>query len=53
MRTGLFFFEMADSTDIPAASEPLFMGLQAEIEFAPVMNLEEMQAGVANAMANR
>jgi hypothetical protein len=52
-RTGLFFFEMADSTDIPSAAEPLFMGLQAEIELAPVMNAQEMQAGVGKAMANR
>lgn len=51
MRTGLIFFEMEDSTDIPSAAEPLFMGLQAEIEMSPVMNVEEMQAGVGKAMA--
>lgn len=51
MRTALIFFEMDDATDIPSASEPFFMALQAEIELSPVMNVQEMQAGVGKAMA--
>jgi hypothetical protein len=50
MRTGLIFFDMNDSSDIPPAAEPFFMGLNAEITFSPVMNAEEMQAGVGKAM---
>jgi hypothetical protein len=50
MRTGLIFFEMADSSDIPSAAEPFFMGLDAKITLSPVMNAEEMRAGVGKAM---
>jgi hypothetical protein len=50
MRTGLIFFDMADSSGIPPAAEPFFMGLDARITFAPVMNADEMRAGVAKAM---
>jgi hypothetical protein len=50
MRTGLIFFEMADSSDIPPAAEPFFMGLRANITFAPVMNVDEMRASVGKAM---
>ena len=50
MRTALIFFDMADSTGIPPAAEPFFMGLDAKITFAPVMNADEMRAGVGKAM---
>lgn len=50
MRTALIFFDMADSSDIPQAAEPFFMGLGAKITFAPVMNVDEMRAGVGKAM---
>lgn len=46
MRTGLIFFEIADSSEIPAAAEPFFQGLDAKITFSPVMNADEMAAGV-------
>ncbi len=49
MRTGLIFFDMADSSEIPPAAEPLFMGLDAKITFAPVMNADEMRTGVGKA----
>ncbi len=49
MRTALIFFDMQDSSEIPPAAEPMFMGLDARITFSPVMNVEEMQAGVAKA----
>jgi hypothetical protein len=51
MRTALIFFEMNDSSDIPPAAEPMFMGLDARITLSPVMNAEEMQAGVEKARA--
>jgi hypothetical protein len=49
-RTALIFFEMADSSAIPPAAEPFFMGLGAEITLVPAMNVEEMRAGVGKAM---
>ena len=50
MRTALIFFEMTDSSGIPPAAEPFFLGLNARITFAPVMNADEMRAGVGKAM---
>src|ERR1700685_527243 len=50
MRTALIFFDMADSSAIPPAAEPFFLGLDARITFAPVMNADEMRAGVGKAM---
>jgi hypothetical protein len=50
MRTGLFFFDMTDSSDIPSAAEPFYMALDAQISFEPVMNSDEMAAGVGKAM---
>lgn len=50
MRTALIVFDMADSSEIPPAAEPFFMALDAEITFAPVMNADDMRAGVGKAM---
>jgi hypothetical protein len=50
MRTALFFFDMTDSSDIPSAAEPFFMAFGAQVSFAPVMNADEMAAGVGKAM---
>jgi hypothetical protein len=50
MRTALIFFDMADSSDIPPAAEPFFQGLGAKIKLSPVMNADEMAAGVGKAM---
>ena len=49
MRTALIFFEMSDSSEIPPAAEPFFMGLGANITLSPVMNAQEMQSGVTKA----
>ena len=49
LRTALIFFDMADSSEIPSAAEPFFMALDAQISFKPVMNADEMRAGVAKA----
>jgi hypothetical protein len=50
MRTAFIFFEMNDSSEIPPAAEPFFIGLGATITLSPVMNAEEMQSGVTKAM---
>ena len=50
MRTVLIVFDMADSSEIPSAAEPFFMAFDAQISFEPVMNADEMRAGVGKAM---
>ncbi len=50
MRTALIVFDMAESSDIPTAAEPFFMAFDAQISFEPVMNAEDMAAGVGKAM---
>ncbi len=46
-RSALVFFDLADSSDIPTISEPFFQKFNASVEFAPVMNAEDLQAGLA------
>jgi hypothetical protein len=46
MRTALFFFDLADPSDIPSVAEPLFQNLKAKLTFVPVMNPDELQAGL-------
>jgi hypothetical protein len=50
MRTALIVFDMTDSSDIPSAAEPFYMAFDAQISFEPVMNADDMQAGVGKAM---
>jgi hypothetical protein len=49
-RTAIFFFDLQDPTLIPTIAEPFFTNLNASIEMTPVMNLDEMKAGVEKAM---
>ena len=46
-RTAFFVFDMADSSAIPPVAEPFFMELNASVEFAPVMNGEDLQKGLS------
>jgi hypothetical protein len=48
-RSALLFFDMKDTSDIPVIAEPLFAALHAEVELIPVMNLEDLQKGLAAA----
>ena len=50
LRTAFFVFDMKQPSDIPSIAEPFFMSLDATIELAPVMNLEDMKTGVERAM---
>ncbi|MEO6997252.1 MAG: hypothetical protein ABI112_04145, partial [Terracoccus sp.] len=50
MRTALIVFDMTDSSEIPSAAEPFYMAFDAQITFAPVMNADDMRAGVGKAM---
>jgi len=52
-RTGFFVFDMKDSTQMPPLAEDLFMALGADLQLTPVMNADEMRAGLGAAMAQK
>lgn len=45
VRTTLVIFDMKSPSDMPSIAEPLFKQ-GATVEFAPVMNMEDLKAGV-------
>lgn len=45
VRTTIVIFDMKSPSDMPSIAEPLFKQ-GARVEFAPVMNLEDLKAGV-------
>ncbi|MFF2777674.1 hypothetical protein ACFVU3_22505 [Streptomyces sp. NPDC058052] len=45
-RTGYFFFDLAETSDMPAIAEPFFMRLGAKVHYSPVMNPEELAKGL-------
>ena len=49
-RTALFVFDMKDATQIPVIAEPLFLTLNAEVSFVPVMNAEDLKVGLDKTM---
>jgi hypothetical protein len=49
-RTGFFVVDLKDSSQLPPLFEDFFHKLNADIEFTPVMNSDELKAGLgANA----
>jgi hypothetical protein len=46
MRSGMFVFDLKDSSDIPSIAEPFFAGFNAAVEFTPVMNAEDLKKGL-------
>jgi hypothetical protein len=46
-RTAFIVFDLPDTSDIPVFAEPFFMELQAEVEFSPVMNGDDLQKGLS------
>lgn len=46
-RTAYMVFDLPATSDIPPFAEPLFMGLDAEVELAPVMNGDDLQKGLS------
>ncbi|MFT7649996.1 MAG: hypothetical protein ACI8Y4_004761 [Candidatus Poriferisodalaceae bacterium] len=46
-RRVLIFFDLKDPSDIPAVTEPFFQNANASIDLMPVMNMEDLQAGMA------
>lgn len=45
-RAALFVFDMPDPTHIPPVAEKFFSGLDAEVYLTPVMNAEDLKAGI-------
>ncbi len=45
-RGGFVVFDLKDSSDLPRIAEPFFMGLNATVEFTPVMNADDLKAGL-------
>lgn len=52
-RSAFVVFDMKDSSDIPSIAEPFFMELNANVEFAPVMNFDDVRLGLEKAFKNR
>ncbi len=46
-RGGMLVFDMADPSQIPIIAEPLFMNLDAAVEFLPVMNADDLRKAIA------
>lgn len=46
-RSASFVVDMKDSSQIPALAEPFFLELNAEVQFLPVMNLDDLQKGLS------
>jgi hypothetical protein len=49
LRCALIFFDMKESSEIPIIAEPLFMGVNAEIELVPAMNADDLKKGLSAA----
>lgn len=46
LRSAFLVFDMQDSSDMPRLLEPFFTALEAKIELTPVMNADDLRAGL-------
>jgi len=46
-RGGMMVFDMTDTSQIPIVAEPLFLDLDAAVEFLPVMNPDDLRRALA------
>jgi hypothetical protein len=49
-RTASFVFDLKSSADIPSIAEPWFMAVNAGVQFIPVMNADDVKAGLEKAL---
>ena len=47
-RSGVIVFDMTDPSQIPQIAEPLFMSVNAAVEFLPVMNADDLRRALKN-----
>ena len=46
LRSAFFVFDMQDPSDMPPLLEPFFTAFEANIDLTPVMNADDLQAGL-------
>jgi hypothetical protein len=54
-RTAFIFFDLKDTSQIPGVAEPWFLAFNAQVEFHPAMNLEDLKRatpGIEKAVKN-
>lgn len=54
-RAGFIFLDLKDTSQIPALAEPWFLAFNAEVEFQPAMNVEDLKKagpGIERAVKN-
>jgi hypothetical protein len=49
MRTSITIFDMKDNSDMVAIVELIFNSLNADVQFTPIMNLEDFKKGLSQA----
>lgn len=42
-RTGFIFFDLKETSQIPAVAEPWFLAFNARVEFHPAMNVDDLK----------
>lgn len=50
IRVAVFIVDMQSVDQLPLSTEPLFIGMGANVEFHPVMNLDELKKGISQAI---
>jgi hypothetical protein len=48
-RSGMLFFDMTSPSQLVEIAEPLFANLNAEVDFIPVMNADDLRKGFEKA----
>src|SRR5690242_20401672 len=46
-RTAMLIFDLKDPSQLPGISEPFFSGLNADVQFIPVMNADDLRKGLS------